>query len=200
MESIAILGLLEPLVIDKKGRLLAGAHRRAAIYLLKDQNKLSYEKQFPNDLIPVRIINFDAEQDPDLALQIEITENEKRRDYTPNEVRSLAETLRQAGYVDVKGRPAKEQKALRPALELIVGKSLRTVRRYLNTDTEKSVTNVRLLETEVQVSALKRLRSELVRWQNTSSEPEIHELNLVNRDVAKLIRRIDRQLATLEVD
>lgn len=200
MESISVLGLLEPLVIDRKGRLLAGAHRRAAIYLLQEQKKSSYKKHFQSDLIPVRVIDFDAEKDPSLALQIEITENEKRRDYTPNEVRLLADTLREAGYVDLKGRPAKNQKALRPALELIVGKSLRTVRRYLNTETEKSVTNVRLSDDEKELSALKRLRSELIRWENRSLESEISELSALSKDVAKLVRRIDRQLRKLGVD
>ena len=31
MDPIAVLGLIEPLVTDKKGRLLAGGHRLAAI-------------------------------------------------------------------------------------------------------------------------------------------------------------------------
>lgn len=200
MESIAILGLLEPLVIDERGRLLAGAHRRFAIDLLKENDKTSYDKNFPRDLIPVRIMDFDAEQNPDLALQIEISENEKRRDYTPSEVRLLAGKLEEAGYVDVKGRPTKKQKALRPAIELIIGKSLRTVRRYLNTQTEESVTNVRLSETEIEIATHKRLRSELVRWQRTLSEYESKELNTMNKEVAKLIRRINRQLSVLEED
>jgi len=33
-ESIAVLGLIEPLVTDQSGRLLAGGHRLAAIALL----------------------------------------------------------------------------------------------------------------------------------------------------------------------
>jgi ParB family chromosome partitioning protein len=66
-------------------------------------------------------MGFDAEAEPDLALQVEVAENEKRRDYTISEARALAERLRAAGYVDVKGRPAKGEKALRPALEVIMG-------------------------------------------------------------------------------
>ena len=198
MESIAILGLLEPLVTDNRGRLLAGAHRRAAIHLLREHDNKSYCKQFPKDLVPVRIMDFDAEQQPDLALQVEISENEKRKDYTPAEVRSLAEKLKEAGYVDVKGRPPTNKKALRPALEVIIGKSLRTVRRYLNAEIEKSVTDVRLSGRELEVAALKRLRSELVRWQRISLEAESKELSPMDKDVAKLIRRINRQLSALE--
>ncbi|HIK06727.1 MAG TPA: hypothetical protein IGS40_18880 [Trichormus sp. M33_DOE_039] len=56
------------------------------------------------------MLPFDAESDPDLALQVEIAENEKRRDYTPNEVKAIADRLRTAGFIHVKGRPKKGQK------------------------------------------------------------------------------------------
>jgi hypothetical protein len=113
-EPIAVLGLLEPLVVDRRGRLLAGGHRKAAVFVLKEANPAAYAKHFSDDLVPVRVVDFDAEENPDLALQVEVTENEKRRDYTPVEVRALTERLRDAGYAEVKGRPAKGEKALRP--------------------------------------------------------------------------------------
>jgi ParB family chromosome partitioning protein len=109
-------------------------------------------------------MDFDAEAEPERALQVEVAENEKRRDYTALEARTLAERLRAAGYVDVKGRPTKGEKALRPALEVIMGKSLRTVRRYLNEETTESVTDDRLSELskhEASVTSLRRLRTEL---------------------------------------
>jgi ParB family transcriptional regulator, chromosome partitioning protein len=198
VESITILGLLEPLVVDIRGRLLAGAHRRAAITLLKEQDPKSYSKQFPNDQVPVRVMDMDAEQDQNLALQIEISENEKRRDYTPAEVRSLAVKLKDAGYEEVKGRPAKGGKALRPALEVIIGKSIRTVRRYLNTETEKGLTDTRLSQSEIETTALKRLRTELSRWQKSFPEPATDELNAMDKDIAKLIRRVNRVLSEVE--
>jgi ParB family transcriptional regulator, chromosome partitioning protein len=140
MISIATLGLLEPLVVDSRGRLLAGGHRKAAIYLLKEQMPEEYSEHFSNELVPVRVLDFDANKNADLALQVEIAENEMRRDYTSAEVRVLAERLKAAGYVDTKGRPALGEKALRPALKVIIGKSIRTVQRYLNED--KSMTDV----------------------------------------------------------
>jgi ParB family transcriptional regulator, chromosome partitioning protein len=82
MQSIAALGLLQPLVVDRRGRLLAGEHRKAAIYLLKEQMPLEYAQHFPNELVPVRVLNFDASVNANLALQIEIAENEIRQDYT----------------------------------------------------------------------------------------------------------------------
>ena len=149
-ESIAVLGLIEPLVLDNKARLLAGGHRLAAIQLLKEQQADKYLHQFPDNRIPIRMLPFDAESEPDLALQVEIAENEQRKDYTPNEVKAIAERLRTAGFIDVKGRPKKGQKPLMPALAVVVGKNLRTVQRYFeskqDTDKDKSTTGVVLLK------------------------------------------------------
>ncbi|MGI0488816.1 ParB N-terminal domain-containing protein [Pantanalinema rosaneae CENA516] len=199
-ESIAVLGLLEPLVVDQRGRLLAGGHRKAAVFVLKEANSKAYNKHFPEDLVPVRVVDFDAEEHPDLALQVEVTENEKRRDYTPEEVRALAERLRDAGYADVKGRPAKGEKALRPALEVIIGKSIRTVRRYLNEGFEESVTDVRLSKQEeanAVLAALRRLQTELNRWQKAYPEPEMSELQVISKDVTRLSKRVEAALKKL---
>ena len=196
-ESIAVLGLLEPLVVDRRGRLLADGHRKAAVFVLKEANPDTYAKHFSNDLVPIRVVDFDAEENPNLALQVEVTENEKRRDYTPVEVRALAERLRDAGYVEVKGRPVKGEKALRPALEVIIGKSIRTVRRYLNTTIEESVTDVRLSEKDgnsTVATSLRRLQTELNRWKKAYSEPKTPELESITKDVARLLRRIDTAL------
>lgn len=149
-ESIAVLGLIEPLVTDTKGRLLAGGHRLAAINHLKETKESVYLDKFPNNLVPIRILSFDAEKEPELALQIEIAENEQRRDYTPNEVKAIAQRLKGAGYVEVKGRPKDGEKPLMPALAVVLGKHLRTVRRYLNEtgeqkQSEKSRTTAPLL-------------------------------------------------------
>ena len=196
-ESIAVLGLLEPLVVDRRGRLLAGGHRKAAVFVLKEANPAAYAKHFSNDLVPVRVVDFDAEENPDLALQVEVTENEKRRDYTPVEVRALAGRLRDAGYAEVKGRPAKGEKALRPALEVIIGKSIRTVRRYLNTAIEESVTDVRLSgqdDNNAVATSLRRLQTELNRWQKAYSEPRTPELESITKDVTRLLKRVDTAL------
>lgn len=195
-DSIAILGLLEPLVIDTRGRMLAGGHRKAAIELLKERDPSLYTMLFPNEQVPVRIMGFDAEAEPDLALQVEVAENEKRRDYTVSEARALAERLRSAGYVDVKGRPGKSEKALRPALEVIIGKSLRTVRRYLNEEAEESRTDVTLSsqgESQVSIKSLRRLQSELIRFQKLYPEPE-PILQAVQQDINQLLKRVEAAL------
>jgi ParB family transcriptional regulator, chromosome partitioning protein len=182
-----VLGLIEPLVLDNKGRLLAGGHRLAAIRHLKQEQPDSYEKQFPNDQIPTRSLPFDADEQPDLALQIEVAENEQRRDYTAAEVRAIANRLRAAGYVELKGRPKKGEKALMPALAVVVGKHLRTIQRYLNEDEkptpEKSTTRVVLLQQAAQ---------KLKQWQDSASEDEQSEA--FSKQVDKFLKQVDKFL------
>lgn len=173
-ESISVLGLIEPLVVDVRGRLLAGGHRKAAILQIKEQKTEVYSQRFPDEMIPVRVMPFDANDDPDLALQVEISENEKRRDYTPAEVRSLADRLRNSGYSDAPGRPAKGEKRLRPALEVIVGKSLRSVRRYLTEEKPVQVGQVS------KRAILNQAKGALEKW---LSLPEIERQATVEKNL-----------------
>jgi ParB family transcriptional regulator, chromosome partitioning protein len=189
MLSIATLGLLEPLVLDRRQRLLAGGHRKAAIHLLKEKMPTEYAEHFPNNLVPVRVLDFDANQNADLALQVEIAENEIRRDYTSKEVRILAERLKAAGYVDTKGRPALGEKALRPALQVIIGKSIRTVQRYLNESEEKSTTSVVLFSS---TKALFDLRSSLAKWRKAYGESDNEVVQSINQDVTLLLDRLTK--------
>ena len=191
MMSIAALGLLEPLVVDIRGRLLAGGHRKAAIYLLKERMSTEYFLRFPNESIPVFTLPFDADLEPDLALQVEIAENEKRRDYTRAEVKALAERLKSAGYSDTQGRPLKGDKPLRPALQVIIGKSLRTVQRYLNETTEKSTTDVRLFS---DLDAVSSLQNSLDKWQKIYGDLDSETIQLIDRDVTKLLKRLESAL------
>lgn len=134
MESIATLGLIEPIVVDTQNRLLAGGHRRAAILKLRDEKSDVFEQLFPTGKVPIRVMPFDSEESPDLALAVETTENDQRKNYTKAEVLAIAEKLRRAGYRDASGRPKKGEKRLKPALMVIFGTSLRTVERYLSED------------------------------------------------------------------
>ena len=156
-ESIAILGLIEPLAVDQDKVLLAGGHRLAAIKLLQETDIDSFNGQFPNGQIPVRVMPFKAANDPEKALQIEVAENEHRRDYTPAEVRAIADHLRESGYQDLKGRPKKGEKALMPALSVVIGKNRRTIQRYLYESDQESRTDVRLF--------LKKAQKALKAWQ-----------------------------------
>ncbi len=130
-ESIGALGLIEPLVVDLKGVLLAGGHRLAAIQLLKEANSDVYQLQFPDDLVPVRVMSFDAEAEPERSLQVELAENEKRVNYSRDQIEQLADRLRALNYRDIVGRPKEGEKALGPALAVAIGVSTRYVRKVL---------------------------------------------------------------------
>ena len=167
VESIAALGLLEPLVVDRKHRLLAGGHRLAAMQLLVEPDpekrykawatmaqlawanddaaplpkdavatieRLRAIEALPDRLVPVRIVDVDGDKDADKALAIEIAENDKRRDYTTQEVVALSERLKSAGFRMARGKPKAGERALGPALAVIIGKSERQVRRILGGD------------------------------------------------------------------
>lgn len=202
-DSIAIVGLIAPIAVDSRGRLLAGGHRRAAIALLREQDPEAYAKQFPNGQVPIRRYDFDSETEPDKALAIEATENEKRRDYTPAEVRAIADRLRAVGYRDAPGKPKKGEKALRPALELIIGKSIRQVRRYLNDAPDASADSSEQNQdnqTRTDVLVLNRALVSLQKWTtfaNEYDEPGTAVKGLQSR-VKRMMRDIEKAIAELE--
>lgn len=156
-ESISTLGLIEPLAVDREKVLLAGGHRLAAIALLSKTEPTIFEQHFPDGAIPVRVMPFAAASEPERALRVEIAENEYRRDYTPAEVKGIADRLIAAGYKDVKGRPKRGDKVLMPALSTVVGKNRRTIQRYLHSEPKKSRTDVHLF--------LKKAEKALRKWQ-----------------------------------
>lgn len=170
-ESIAAVGLIEPPVVDSNGRLLDGGHRIAALRLLATADPTARAQQWLNlagwestrlsakqtacierlqslaalavEQVPVMRLPFDAVAEPDRALAIETSANTQRRDYTREELLLLVQRLRAAGYVEREGRPRASEKALRPALSIILGKSSNTVRRWLGVlnDTTKTCPN-----------------------------------------------------------
>jgi ParB family chromosome partitioning protein len=202
-DSIAIVGLIAPIAVDSRGRILAGGHRRAAIALLREKDPEAYAKQFPSEQVPIRRYDFDSETEPDKALAIEASENEKRRDYTPAEVRAIADRLREAGYRDAPGKPKKGEKALRPALELIIGKSIRQVRRYLNNVSDISSENGKQnqdKQTRTDVLVLNRALISLQKWAVLAAdydEPGTAIKSLRTR-MKGMMRDIENAIAELE--
>lgn len=184
-DSISRIGLIEPIVVDKKFRILAGGHRHKACQLLSPKTQkqilaelLSYNTDNKRDMnvrnrleefvagipkkhqidfsqVPIRVYDFDALKNPQRALEIESSENTQRRDYTPTEVLRLYEKLKQSGYEDVSGRPKEGQRPLKPALALLMGTSIRTVQRHLK-KTQKSEETRCLSEDEVKIQKGKR--------------------------------------------
>eukprot|EP00210_Caulerpa_lentillifera_P009630 g9186.t1 len=184
-ESISALGLIEPLVIDQEGVLLAGGHRKAAIAHLKIENSQQYQKHFPEDMVPVRIMDFNSKTDPERALEIEIAENEQRRDYSIAEVKAIAERLRKAGYTESSGRPKKGEKALKPALSVVIGKSIRQVKRYLATETENPASDTVSPETYI-----KRAIQNLEKWEKRRGRKQ-KELEIAKKlpEIMEVLRK-----------
>ncbi len=80
----------------------------------------------------VRVIgDLDAVADSERAFQVEVAENEKRRDYTAGEIRSVAARLKRSGRYQLSGRPGQGRKAMLPELSAIFGKSQRQIYRAL---------------------------------------------------------------------
>lgn len=161
-ESIAALGLIEPLVVDSRGVLLAGAHRLASIQALKKTDPEVFTQHFPDDLIQVHMLAFDADKEPERALQVELAENEKRVNYTRDQIERLADRLRSLNYREIRGRPKEGEKALGPALAVAIGVSTRYVRRVLSEQkelTEKNRNSVPIFQKRLKL--LRRIESAL---------------------------------------
>lgn len=131
VESCGLLGLLQPLAVDRRNRLVCGGHRLAALTRLRTEAPRLFERHFPDGTVPVRVLAFDAELEPAAARAAELEENERRKAYTRDQVIAFAKKLREDGYRFTVGRPKAGEWALAPTLAQATGVSLRTVRRYL---------------------------------------------------------------------
>lgn len=184
-ESIGALGLIEPLVVDLKGVLLAGGHRLAAIGLLKEAKPEQYQQHFPDDLIPVRVMPFDAEAEPERSLQVELAENEKRVNYSRDQIEQLAERLRNLNYRNIPGRPKEGEKALGPALAVAIGVSARYVRKVLAEQHQDQYKNTR--NSVPNFPKLKLLRKIEAALEELISLPEPDELTRVEENLYKAV-------------
>lgn len=184
--SIAAIDLIQPIAVDRHLRLLAGGHRVAALKYLRTVDRDAYEKWF-KDGVPVRRYAFDADTDPNLALGVEVAENEHRRDYSKDEIGALVGRLKKAGYKDTAGRPKAGEKALAPALQVVLGKSLRTVRRILAGDPEP--------KPRTHEHALAALRRSIVSFLDATSSTRREDIAGVRAKAKELEGKIERVLA-----
>jgi len=191
-ESIAVLGLIEPLVVDKHHRLLAGEHRLAALRFL---GMPSFERTnqwleimatpAPDGVleqlegiatvktdIAVHILDFDSSIDGNLALAIEVAENEQRRQYSSKEVKLMAERFKQAGFRYGMGRPKVGERPMMEALEAVVGKSRRTIMRMLDATPEKDFSPL----DKKTIDHNKRLEQAMRTWLKHSEAHPLREL------------------------
>src|SRR5262245_11071664 len=121
---------------------------------------------------------------PENALTVEVAKNEHQRDYTRDETLGLADRLRQTGYRNLPNRPNKDEKALGPALQMVLGKSLRTVRRLLAEDrgAEESKTAERAPDEPPMVQTLRRLARALTTYRDVvPAQQRREELQTIHR-------------------
>lgn len=158
-ESIQAVGLVQGIAVDRLGHVLAGEHRRAAMItlaaapdkrsavLLREAGTSAVDRtkdsawaerlaklpagtgELDIHRVPVRI--FDLAADDPRRFEVEVTENEKRRDFTPAEVKALWTRLESLGYRTTPGKPKKGQPSGVKAMTTILGKGERTVRRMI---------------------------------------------------------------------
>lgn len=225
-ESIVAVGLLGPPCVDRNHVLIAGAHRMAAARLLltPPQGRRAYlaavegfnelemgeridalpavdqlPEQIAGGKMPVLVrTDLDAVADPAGALAAEAAENTARKQYTPAQVRALAERLVQAGFVQPEwgqGRLKKGQKSLRPALEKILGVKSRQVRRLLGQEQAGDKRQADL------AAVLKRLRkaAEAVAAHHVPQgqrNPELRQILNMAGVIAKGIEGLDKSKLT----
>ncbi|HEY9825273.1 MAG TPA: ParB/RepB/Spo0J family partition protein [Stenomitos sp.] len=184
VNSITVLGLISPLTVDRHYRLLAGAHRKAAIEALAE----SYHERFLElfgEGVPVCIMDLDAERDPVDALQVEVEENTQRRNYTVQEIREAAKKLEEAGYQRLRGRPGSEQKSLNRELMNVFRLSRRRISDILNEPPKKSAHECALFD------ELVRYMKQSENFYNRISQVEsTEEILKVQRDTKRLLKNL----------
>lgn len=191
VSSIAVIGLISPLTVDRKYRLLAGAHRRQALQILLEKHPERYLELFM-DGVPVRVMNIDADSEPIDALQIEVEENTQRRNYTVAEIREAARMLEASGYERLRGRPAPGEKSLNRELMNVFRLSRRRITEILN-EPERS---------EQGCSLLEDLRGYLRQTEKISKKTEsldsTKEIQNVQRDLIKLLKSLKLAIKQFE--
>jgi ParB family chromosome partitioning protein len=106
--SIGRVGLINPLTLAQDKQIVAGHHRREALVELRDNFPDIFELRFPNGLIPIRRSALGYETKSEELWDIELAENERRKNYTPKEVTGIMDYL-SARYSNQVGRPTTAQ-------------------------------------------------------------------------------------------
>jgi ParB family chromosome partitioning protein len=209
-ESIAVLGLLEPIVLDTQGNLLAGGHRLAALQLLAEPMPVARRTAFLErcrlktkdkptpelDRLADRLAMLGEKPLPrnkitvqvidvagkDIALAVEAAENNVRRQYTREEIEALADRFKAAGYKTSSGKPKKGEKTMLNALEAAVGRSKRQIQRILEGDSGSGKT-----EWDKAVAALRRAAARVVKAGKRRESDEAKAVVAVAERVGKAL-------------
>ena len=143
--------------------------------------------------LPVNVEDIDSKTDKRAALAIEIAENEKRKDYTKDDVKLIAERLKAAGYVDKNGRPKDGEVTLKQMLASMIGKSDRQVRRDLNDpnlEKKSTRTNTKIAIFKSRVNELRTELRKAVKLIKREANDETRSLENGMADLLKLVKGI----------
>jgi len=152
-------------------------------------NYANFKDRYHDLEVQVVVLPFDSEQSHEQAILSETAENEKRQDYTKDEILSLAKKLRKAGYIERPGRPRSGEKSIKTALTVISGKSWRQICRDLEED--KTMTRVIVSE---EVKDLEKISKCLERF---SKKYPDHKFVTSFLDLNHQVRRLlDEQAVT----
>jgi ParB family chromosome partitioning protein len=165
MFSIAAVGCIHFPVVDQSDTLLVGEHRLEAIRLLRHLANVPFEdlktrfsehasgvtddelrsvatgysRHFPNGM-PVHVMQTSGLDADQLRMRIEVIENEKRRDFSREDLQGIVTRLKEAGYKSKPGKPQHGDLNLNHEVGRILGKSRPTVFRMLKKLSEPNTT------------------------------------------------------------
>jgi ParB family chromosome partitioning protein len=120
------------MILSQTDKVIKKSEREGVEKKILSINCNDHRKRYSDQQIPVLMLPFDAKKDQAMSLAAETAENEKRQNYTKQEIIALADRLRDAGYIERAGRPKKGEKSIKSALSVISGKSLRQIERDLS--------------------------------------------------------------------
>ena len=198
-ENIALIGLLHPIVTDCANRVIAGSHRLAALHLLHKEKYELFLSLFPNELVPVRIMPFDSNESPDMALNAEISENEHRRDYNREEIIQLADRMRTAGYKDSPGRPKDGDRPLTPALMVALGKSRRSVVRLLTKPNKKVIAPNGAITDAIRRRAAKALQLAIKRYLDLMAQEQSGHFAEIAKSLSQIESFIEEVITSVDI-
>ena len=155
-------------------------------------------KRYPNGTIPVTPHpDIDAKRDPDAARAAEISENEKRGDYTKEDIVEMKKSLLKDPYVkdikDLKGRPKPGQKGINEEIASRFGLSIQRVKNILSEDRKRSVPPGTLLDKDSEDRAvIPKIRKKL--------EDSIHLISTAGhpRKMVNIRKSLESQLLELD--
>jgi hypothetical protein len=130
-DSIAEIGLEQPLVLIAGNQLVAGRHRYRAILELRDADSARFDTLFPGGLVPAQVFQQVEDSDAASVFALEMTENSARLNYTDEEVARAVEVLKTMDFTSKRGRPRLGDRPIGPAITKMFGMSEATMHRAL---------------------------------------------------------------------